>query len=215
MELRIDVRGDLKRVTKSLTDFAEKQLPFAIAQTLNAVGKRVQAAEKAQIKAAFPSATPFTVNAVAQRKARKDRQETVISLRDVAAAYLAPYIIGGKHFLNSRALLNPKAISVNQYGNIPRNRVGQLRGQQSVFIGAVKTKTGTINGVWRRIPGKAATKNKPAAASRLQLLVRFGDALPVHQHLKWEETAKAIVAQSFDKEFGRQLAKAIATARLK
>jgi len=215
MEIRIDVRDDLKRVTKSLSAFAEKQIPFAIAQALNAMGKNVMVAEKSAIKTEFPTATPFTIGGVGQQKARKDRQQTTIYLRDVTATYLAPYIDGGKHHLNSRALLNPKAINLNQYGNIPKNRLAQLRGQASTFIGAVKTKSGIINGVWRRLPAKAARKGQPAQAARLQLLIRFGDALPVKQHLNWADTARAIVAKSFDAEFGKAMAKAIATAKLK
>lgn len=215
MEIRIDVRGDLKAVTKSLSQFAEKQIPFAIATALNSLGKKVMVAEQAKIKAEFPSVTPFTVKSVGQKRARKERQETVIYIRDIAAAYLAPYIDGGKHKLNSRALLNPKAINLNQYGNIPKNRLGQLRGQASTFIGAVKTKAGTVNGVWRRLPARAARKGQPAQGARLQLLIRFGDALPVKQHLPWASIAQAIVAKNFDADFGKALAKAIATARLK
>lgn len=209
MDIKIDVRQDLKRVTKSLSDFAEKQIPFATAQALSALGKMVEKAEVAEIAETFPTATPFTKGGVGLRRARKDRLQAEVYLRDVTATYLAPYIDGGVHHLNSRALLNPKAINTNQYGNIPRGRLGQLKGQKSTFIGTVQTKAGAVSGVWRRLPAKKGQGPK------LQLLIRFSDALPVKQRLAWQPVAQKIVDRNFDRVFGQAMARAIATARLK
>ena len=208
MDIRIDLGSDFKRVTKSLSALADKQIPFAMATALNAIGAAAKEGERKAITSEFPTATPFTINSVAQKKARKNDYETTIFVKDIAAAYLEPYLDGGVHHLNSHALLNPKNINLNQYGNIPRNRLSSLRGQSTVFIGAIKSKKGgTINGVWRRL-GKAGKNGQ-----RLQLLIRFGDALSVRQRLPWGETAKRIVQTTFDKEFGKALGKALATAR--
>lgn len=221
MEIRIDVRDDLKRVTKSLGDFADKQIPFATAQALNAIAAKVNAGERANIKQVFPTATPFTVNSVGMRKARKDRLDAVVFLKDITAAVLDPYLAGGLHKLNSRALLNPKNIALNQYGNLPKNKLQALRARSDVFIGAVKTKAGTVNGVWQRVAAVTARtatkkrKGRAAAPAHLKLLIRFGDALPVKQRLPWGAKAQAIVDANFDAEFGRAMARAIATARLK
>lgn len=228
MNITIDVGKDFKRVTQSLNDFAQKQLPFAIAQSLNELGGMVKAAEQAEIKKQFPSATPFTIKSVGQSKARKGETETTIYVKDIAAAYLLPYLEGGKHHLNSRALLNPKNIALNAYGNLPRGKINSLKGRPNIFIGPVKGKNGdTINGVWQRITAtsarpargaKGARKARaaqPAVKAHLKLLVRFGDALPVKQRLDWEQTARTVVAANFERVFGRQMARAIATAKLK
>lgn len=204
MEIRIDLDADFKRVTKSLGALADKQIPFAMAQALNAIGAEVKEGEQKGLKSEFPTATPFTINSVGQQKARKSNPETIIFVKDIAAGYLEPYLTAGRHKLNSHALLNPKNLTLNQYGNIPRNKLASLRGSANVFIGAVRSRKGsTINGVWRR------------KGNKLQLLIRFGDALPVRQHLPWGETAKALVSAKFDKAFGTAMAKAIATAGLK
>lgn len=220
MGIKIDVRADVRRVTKSLGALADKQIPFATAQAINRLGGMVLDAEKASLKKVFPTATPFTLNSIRQTKARKGYPETTIALGDIAEAYLAPYIDGGKHFLNSRALLNPKDIALNQYGNLPRKKLASLKGRSDVFIGDVKTKSGaTINGVWQRIPAmvaRKATKKRPAreaSGARLKLLIRFGDALPVRENLPWGTTAQKIVTDNFDAVFGAELGKAIATAR--
>lgn len=220
MEIEIDVEKDLRRVTASLDAFA-KQIPFATTTALNMLGKRVQVAERAEIKKEFPTATPFTIGAVGLLKARKDSLQSIIFVRDIAAAYLLPYLEGGRHFLNSRALLNPKNVPLNQYGNLSKNRLATLKARSDVFIGAVKTKHGTINGVWQRVAAvtaRNATKTRKARvakAAHLKLLIRFGDALPVKQHLAWGSTAAKIVAANFDKDFGKAMAMAIATAKLK
>lgn len=222
MEIRIDVRDDYKRVIKSLGALADKQIPFAISQALNEIGAAVVVAEKREIKNEFSTATPFTVNSVRQKKARKGELETTVFVADIAQAYLLPYLDGGRHHLNSRALLNPKNIALNAYGNLPRNQIAQLKGRANVFIGAVKTKKGqTVNGIWLRVAAVTARKatkrykERAASGAHLKLLVRFGDALPVKQRLKWGGTAQGIVDRMFDKTFGKWMAKAIATAGLK
>jgi hypothetical protein len=169
---------------------------------------------------------------VGVQRARKDRLDAVVYLKDVAAKYLGPYIDGGRHHLNSRALLNPKDIRVDQYGNLPKNALAKLKGRSDIFIGAVKTKGGAeIRGVWQRVAvkapkhaamvsklGKSArmaiAKAMPAAPrTKLKLLIRFGDALPVEQHLDWGDTAAKIVSENFDRAFAIAFARAIATAK--
>jgi hypothetical protein len=46
----------------------------------------------------------------------------------------------------------------------------------------------------------------------LKLLIRFGDALPVKQHLDFMKRAQDIVNRNFEREFGRALGRAIATS---
>jgi hypothetical protein len=226
VDIRINVSGDLRRVTRSLGQLAEKQIPFATATGLNDLGKMVKVAEVAEVKKELPTSKPFTLNSVRQVRANKGRQQTEIYLGDIAAKYLGPYITRGRHYLNSRALLNPKTVDLDQYGNIPRRKLAALKASKDVFFGTIHFKNGTsISGVWMRgkvaagPPASAHGKKKvmPAVVaqrSKLTLLVRFGDALPVRQHIDWEGTAQRIVTANFNRVFGRAMAKAIATARL-
>ena len=203
----ISVHADVKRVTKALSAMAYKQVPYATALALTSLAKRVQDAEKANIKATFNNPKPFTVNSVGMQGARKSNLTATVFVRPIAASYLAPYAFGGVHKLNSSALLNPKDIRLDQYGNIPRSALRRLRARKDVFIGAVKTKAGSVNGVWQRLPAK---RNQPG---HLKLLIRFGDALPVTQHLDYRARASAIVGRFFNKDFGAALGRAIASAK--
>lgn len=218
----ISVRADVKGLTAKLNNLARKQIPFATAQAINATAKRVQAAEQQEIKDTFDRPTPFTVKSVGVKLARKSDPTAIIFIKDVAAEYLAPYIDGGVHHLSGRALLNPKDILLNQYGNIPKGKLQALKGMPGIFIGTVVTKSGQhINGVWQRpftgatktVRGKIKAPRGANTTGHLKLLIRFGDALPVKEHLPWGETARRIVNANFKQDFDAAMAKALATAK--
>jgi hypothetical protein len=95
----------------------------------------------------------------------------------------------------------------------------KLRARKDIFIGPVKAKSGTINGVWQRMPpkdGQKARRGRAATAAQpghLKLLIRFGDALAVNKRLNYRSRAQAIVDRRFRAVFGEAIDRALATAR--
>ncbi|SEI42298.1 hypothetical protein [Paraburkholderia diazotrophica] len=223
---QISVSDDLKRLTKSLNDLEKQQLPFATAKALTAVAKNAQAAEKEAMPAVFDRPTPFTVNSVAVKGARKNDVEARVFIKDIAAAYLEPFEFGGNHKLlgSGRTWLNPKDKTLlNQYGNFSKTALKRLQARPDIFIGNIKTSSGeTIGGVWRRPPSARVTKVRGKRGSvvqgsprgHLKLLVRFGDARPVRQHMEFGERAFEVVDATFEREFDIAMRQAIATAKL-
>ncbi|NID15395.1 hypothetical protein [Luteibacter yeojuensis] len=207
MAVEISLRSNLKQVTKQLSALAYKQVDFAASQAINDLARQVAAAEKENIKATFEKPKPFTVNAVGVRGATKRTLTATVFMRPVAAKYLAPYEQGGVHKLPGRALLNPKNIRLDQYGQLTRSTLQRLKARRDVFIGPVNTKHGPVNGVWQRTK---AARGQPAG---LKLLIRFGDALPVKKRLGWVSTAKGILERGWHGAFERAMARALATAR--
>lgn len=70
-----------------------------------------------------------------------------VHLKDVQAAYLGLQITGGVRTPKKRALVLPGAgLKLNQYGNIPRNKVKQLLARPDTFSGRV----GNVAGIWQR-----------------------------------------------------------------
>lgn len=203
----ISVRSNVKEITKKLSALAYKQVDFATARALTRLAKEVQAAEKANLQRTFKHPKPFTVNAIGMRGATKRTLEAKVFVRPTAAKYLRPYETGGVHVVPGRALLNPKDIRLNRYGQLSRGTMKRLRARPDIFIGPIKTVQGKIDGVWQR------TKAVKGTPSRLRLLIRFGDALPVIQQLHYGERAKQIVQTRFNAVFGAEMAKAIATAK--
>jgi len=223
---KISVSDDIARLRKSLTDLEKRQLPFATANALTALAKNAQAAEKEAMPEVFDRPTPFTVNSVAVRGARKSNLEARVFIKDIAAAYLEPFEFGGNHKLlgSGRTWLNPKdKTQLNQYGNFSKTALKRLQARPDIFIGNIKTSSGeTIGGVWRRPPSARVTKVRGKRGSvvqgsprgHLKLLVRFGDARPVKQHLEFGERAFEVVNDTFEREFEVAMNQAIATAKL-
>lgn len=204
----VSARVDVKRIERTLSELAYKQMPFATAKALTALAKIVQVGEQQAMRSVFDRPTPFTVNAVGVRGARKDNLQALVFVKDIAAAYLAPYEEGGTNKLNSRALLKPVNAPLNQYGNLAKTKLAQLKAKGNVFVGKVKGKGGQeISGVWQRNP---ATKGKPAS---VKLLIRFGDAHPIKHRLDYRQRAETLVRANFSREMGIALARAIASAR--
>ncbi|MBN6728546.1 hypothetical protein [Burkholderia multivorans] len=229
--LTIRVTSNARDVYRGLNDLVRKQLPFAIAQGINRTALRVAEAEVKNLEDTLDNPSPFTRRSIGIKRARKNDPTAVVFMKDIAASYLQPYEVGGVHKLNSRALLNPKNIRLNQYGQLPRGTLAMLKGRPDIFIGAVKTASGeTINGVWQRptntarvsllnARGKRLGKLNKLDASKnngrgqLKLLIRFGDALPVKKRLNWGARARQIVDRWIDRDMQDALAAAMKTSR--
>lgn len=224
MTFDISIRSNIREVERKLGALASKQLPYATAVALTSLAKLVQKSEVTNLAATLKNPSPFTLRSVRIIAARKEMPEATVFVMDKAAEYLEPYERGGVHKLNSKALLNPKDIALNQYGQLRKGALAALKGRSDIFIGPVRTKKGIVNGVWQREAASAAITNKKTGKTRistrgintsgaLKLLLRFGDALPVKKHLGYQARATAVVNANFNREMGKALARAMASAR--
>lgn len=223
MAFEISIRSNLREIERKLGALAQRQLPHATALALTSLSRLIQKEEVRNMSATFRNPSPFTLRSVRTIAARKDNPVAVVFVMDKAAEYLDPYERGGVHRLSGKALLNPKDIALNQYGQLRKGTLAALKGRSDIFIGPVKTRKGIVNGVWQRQASSAAVTNrrtgKTSISSRgvnksgaLKLLIRFGDALPVRKHLGYQARATAVVNANFNREMGKALAKSMATA---
>ncbi|EFH9598748.1 hypothetical protein F9S50_18370, partial [Escherichia coli] len=134
----------------------QKQIPFATAQAMTKVVRQIEAAQKTAFERNLDNPTPFTVKSVGSVGARKNSLRAKVFVRDTAAGYLEPFEFGGEHKLNGSALLNPKDIKLNKYGNLPRNKLSQLKAKENVFVGEVDG----VNAVWQRKKPMKAKKRR-------------------------------------------------------
>lgn len=199
-----------------------KQIPFATAQAMTAVVRKIEDAQKVAMQRNLDNPTPFTVKSVKSRGARKSDLKAKVFVMNTAAAYLEPFEIGGVHKLNGSALLNPKDIKLNKYGNLPRNKLSSLKSKENTFIGDISG----VNGVWQRKKAKKGKKGRkrlqrsPNGTRRdrkkqpmPKLLIRFGDALPVEPVLGYQDRAMKMTQALLPQEINRAIAEAIQTAR--
>ncbi|MEQ5724262.1 hypothetical protein ABN356_02785 [Providencia rettgeri] len=199
-----------------------KQIPFATAQALTSTARKIENAQKVALQRKLENPTPFTVKSIKSRGARKSDLRAKVFVMNIAATYLEPFDEGGIHKLNGSALLNPKGIKLNKYGNLPRNKLSSLKSKDNIFIGDV----GGANGVWQR---KKARKGKKVR-KRIQrspngthkdrkkqpmpkLLIQFGDALPVKPVLGYQDRAQRMAQALLPQEISRALKEAMKTAR--
>ncbi|HHN8277544.1 TPA: hypothetical protein ACRRWE_001667 [Morganella morganii] len=199
-----------------------KQIPFATAQAMTAVVRKIEDAQKVAMQRNLDNPTPFTVKSVRSKGARKTDLKAKVFVMNTAAAYLEPFETGGVHKLNGSALLNPKDIKLNKYGNLPRNKLSSLKSKENTFIGDI----GGVNGVWQRKKAKKGKKGRkrlqrsPNGTRRdrkkqpmPKLLIRFGDALPVEPVLGYQDRAMKMTQALLSQEINRAIAEAIRTAR--
>lgn len=211
----------LKELSAQLQN-VRKQIPFATALALTSVVRQIAGAEKIALQRKLDNPTPFTVNSVRSSGARKDSLTAKVFVMNTAASYLEPFEFGGQHKLNGQALLNPKDIKLNKYGNLPRNKLSQFKAKPDVFIGDIDG----INGVWQRVKVKKGRKGKKrqkrsANGTRRErvknpapkLLIRFGDALPVKPTLGYMDRAKKMAAGLMPGALSKAIDEALRTAR--
>jgi len=208
--MEISVKSNIDQISKQLSHLAYKQLPFATVKTVNQLAKMTQDAEKKAMLSVFDSPTPFTVNSVVVKKAYKTPK---------AAQYLEPYENGGTQFLGKKpADLVPVQQAANQYGNLPRGILNKYKNRKDCFIGTVKTKRGETYGLWQRptpaIAIKGIKQRRTAnTTGALKLLVAFHKPVTVTKRLNFGARAHQVVNKNFDAVFGKELAKAMATAK--
>lgn len=204
-----------------------KQIPFATAQALTSVARQIEQGEKKGLQRRLQNPTAFTVNSVRSTAARKTNLTAKVFVMDTAASYLDPFEFGGVHKLNSSALLNPKNVRLNKYGNLSRNKMAQLKARPDVFIGTVTTKDGQqVNGVWQRKKalkgkkGKKRLKRSPNGTRRdrkkqrpPKLLIRFGNALEVKEHLNYFDRANKMAEALMPSALSQAMAEALRTAK--
>lgn len=213
--------ADLNDLSRQLQQI-QKQIPFAMAQALTKVARQIETAERTALQRHLDNPTPFTVKSVGSQGARKDNLRAKVFVRDTAAAYLEPFEVGGQHKLNGQALLNPKNIKLNKFGNLPRTKMAQLKAKPDVFIGTV----GDVNAVWqRRKPKKSKkaarrAKRSPNGTRRdrkkmpaPKLLIRFGNALPVTPTLGYMDRAEKMAAALMPAALSRAISEALSSAR--
>lgn len=218
--LSINISADLSGLQRGLRAFGAKQVPFATALTLTRLAQGVSDQESDAVRETFDNPTPFTQKGFRVQPATKADQVAFVFAKDIAAQYLAPYVFGGPRWLGSkRAMLVPKGVATNQYGNLPRGKLQALKGKPGIFVGDVKTKGGkTIGGVWQRPVAAARPRGMRRGAiaqprGGLKLLIRFEDTTQTRKHLPFYERAQAYVSRHARDEFTRALRQALATGR--
>ena len=211
--LDISITSDVRNQIRQVSEEHKRHVAFALVKTVNELAKIAQAEEKKGLASFFDNPTPFTLNSIAIKYAKKGNPTATVYIRPLAARYIAPYEYGGKQFLGSKpADLVPVSVAANQYGNLPRNTIKKYLIRKDVFLG----KVGSIYGLWQRPTAQTGKRRSNKSANntgKLKLLVSFHDPVNTQKRLNFGARANAVVSRNIKSVFERQLAAAIASAR--
>lgn len=149
--LAIKLRSNLQQFSRSLSEAQRRQVPFAAATAINAIGTGVQADIVASMQTTFDRPTPWTLRATYLKKARKSDLRAFVGIREFAGKgtpawkYLGPQASGGargqKRFErrlqatnNAAAFAVPgRGARLDAYGNMSRGQIGQILAALGAF----------------------------------------------------------------------------------
>lgn len=228
-DYEISVKTNVDQFKKEMDYIAYKQIPFATSLALNSMAAKIIEVEKKNFQSTFDRPTPFTMNAMGMIPATKNNPQVTIFVKDIQATYLDPYEFGGKSIPakpGNVAMLVPKAVGTNAYGNIPYGKMQQLLAmtmprtfsatkvnsygaraalpeRKMYFIGSVTRGGKTASGLWMRTPGNKG----------LKLMIRFSDPATVTAHLYYMKRAGDLIDKSFDTVMALSVQHALDTAK--
>ena len=133
MAITIQVKTNVDQVLGRLRGNAREQIPYATARALTMTAREVATAETAALSEHLDRPTPFTQRAIGTASASKGNLAARVFVKDIQAAYLSLQVTGGIRLPKRRALVLPgSGQRVNQYGNLPRNKLRELLARRGI-----------------------------------------------------------------------------------
>ncbi len=176
----------------------QKQLPYATAKALTALGKDCADFSNKNMENVFDNPTPWTKKATGSTYATKNKPVTEIFIKDNQLNYLKYQIVGGVRYPIKKGIHTPVNIGLNKYGNLAKNALNKLRARKNTFFAVIKG----IPGLWVR-----GSKNSVKLAVSFKKKVQYEATFPFGENVV--EHAKKV----WDKHFLENLKKALRTAK--
>jgi len=197
--ISLDVKGDIKQVTRHLTRVQKKQIPFATSRaTQNTAKKIVPVLSKATTRF-LDRPTRFTQKAFRAIQNRSDRFRAFVIVFDIQAEYLNLQIRGGIGRPKRKTLIIPgKKLKLDRFGNIGRRKRSALFNRPNAFVGTFNGTTG----LWEQ--------NRQGG---IDLLLLFKRSARYKKRFPFFKIADKEARRIFPRQFRIDLTKALRTAR--
>ncbi len=216
----LNIKADIKEVTRYLDNLQKKQIPFATSQALNKTAYYVRGKLQQEAKKKLDRPTPFTLRGFKYRKATKQKLWAEVYIDKIQWDYMRWQVQGGTRTKRAKSgEVVPVRIKLNKFGNIPGRWKGKLKkllDRPDTFVGTIKG----VKGIWQRgnigKSGKFSTTRRRKGGGRskdIQLLAVLEQRVSYKKRLDFHGTAKRHAQNRFPHEFKRQLARALATAK--
>lgn len=229
MKISVSIPG-LDKSLRQLAD-SQKQVRFAASRALNEAAGAVRKAIPGELTKRLDRPTAFTTSEKSTfiRRATRDNLEAAVVFKDRQASYLRYQFEGGTREPSRKALRLPSAISLNQYGNLPKGIIKQLvaiarkegkMGKRKARRIKVSKKLELFYGDPKDVgahnfpPGiyKIVPRGQGKGSQLIPLIVFPEQAARYQKRVDLEPVAQAAVSKSFGPAFERELKKALESA---
>ena len=217
--MRIDIRDNIKEVTRGLSSMQKKQIPFATMLALNDTAFALHKTYKKQTLQKFDSPTTFTQKGFRYDKAKKTNLVAVVYVDETREDYMKLEIQGGVRTPKHTAIVTPNkknSTDIDKYasGNITKGAYNKLKKNKAkYFFGKPKGNQGT-EGIWERYGRESAGTS---TGQKIRQVARLSKRTKSYKALYPFESIGNGVAFSrkngFDSNFAKRLRRALDTAK--
>lgn len=203
--MQITITTDIIKLSGKLTNLAAKQIPFATQEAVNRLAFAAQGQVKADLDKHFTIRRPWVGKRINVNKAHKSTWPFVSAEVGTQDEFMARQELGGtKSGMNGGRVAIPKAARPNPKVTTPQRAwPGKLRSSKRRKFFTITSNQGNTLIMQRFGRGRGDIKT-------FYMLTR---SVKVQKRWNFVQTIEARVAGNWDREFGRALAYAIATAR--
>ena len=203
--MRINVKNNIKEVTKGLSKTHREQIPFATSKAINITLFQLRKEMGKQTTKHLDRPTPFTQKGFLVEAAKKTTLKGILFLKEAVEKYLRFQIDGGTRSTGKYIPIpyKPNA-KLNKYGNIVGKRTGLIKNKNQ-FIGEVNG----ILGVWERRKVSSST----TAKSPLKLVIGFSRTADYKPRFPFYKIAEMFTKNKFDRNFTKAFLEAVRSSR--
>lgn len=216
--MKIDVKTNIKEVTKGLTKIQKKQIPFATMLALNDTAFAIHKTMKAQTKQKFKHASNYTQKAFRVEKAKKTHLTAVVFVDKKREDYFKLQVDGGTRTPKNSAIVianksNANDIQTFPSGNIKKGAYNKIKKNKAkYFFGVPKGNQGS-EGIWERY-GRQATG--AVSGARIRQVAKLTKSGKYKALFPFESIGKGIAfsrKNGFESNFAKRLKLALRTAK--
>jgi hypothetical protein len=195
--MQVNVKSNIKEITKFTTNVQKKQIPFATSVAINNTLFDLKTEMAKQMDKKLDRPTPFTKRGFFINKAKKNLLIGVLLMKDIVANYMQYQIEGGTRATGKQIPVPYKPNArLNKFGNIIGKRTGLIK-KSTQFIGNIN---GT-EGVYER------TKQG------LKLIIGFERSVNYRPRFPFYVIAAKFSNAVFDRKFAKAFDRALRSAK--
>lgn len=216
--MRVNIKSNIKEVTKGLSSIQKKQIPFATMLALNDTAFALHKTYKKQTTQKFDDPTPYTQKAFRVDKAKKTQLTAVVYVDKKRQDYMQLQVDGGTRTPKRSSIVVPSSKNtsgITQYasGNITKGAMNKIkRNKKKYFFGVPKGGKGT-EGIWERY-GRTSTNTSSGA--RIRQVAKLTKMAKYKALYPFEKIGNGVAfsrKNGFDAHFAKRLRYALRTAK--